>query len=147
MAARRLLIVMLVLLGISSVIAVMVPQPQRDDSSSGDAVTGTTGATGESDEEGEVDDETTGETGKTVRRSVEMEAKQPVEVKAQAGSRMILTVRSKQGSDVEIEGLGLAGFADPYAPAVFDVILPEEPGRYAIRTPGSDPSAVIITSS
>jgi len=148
MAARRLLIVMLMLLGISSVIAVMVPEPGKNDSTSQDS--GTTGEMGESaTEESEASEETDsgGGLSRTIRESVSMDASKPAEIGVAASSRMILTVDSKDGSDVEISGLGLAGFADPYAPAVFDVILPPEPGRYTVRAPGEDPAAVIVARS
>ncbi|MFN8141809.1 MAG: hypothetical protein U0R29_05675 [Solirubrobacterales bacterium] len=168
MAARRLLIVMLILLGISSVIAFVVPEPQRNDPATDQApVTGTTGSTGVPAESGATGKAgTTGEDGTGKRKgepkvsepeaarsggvpieTVTLGGEKPARIEAEAGTRMIITVRSGEGSDVEIEDLGLAGFADPYAPAVFDVILPPEPGRYPIGAPGEKPSAVIIASS
>ena len=162
MAARRLLIVMLVLLGISSVIAIVVPEPDRDDSPAEEttttgetgttgetATTGATGAggtTGENGEEAEPGGEVQDPPGQ-LRKSVELDAGKPAEIKAKAGSRLILTVTAKEGSEVEIEGLGLTGFADQFAPAVFDVILPAEPGKFEVRAPGEKPGAVIKTNT
>ena len=172
MAARRLLIVMLVLLGISSVIAIVVPEPNRDDPPPEE--TGTTGATGNTGATGATG-ETSGSTGASgatgssgaagstgqtgaagvtgargpggVREVVvSLDAAKPAEVKAQPGTRIVITVESKQGSEVEIGGLGLAGFADRFAPAVFDVILPTEPGRFGVRAPGEKPAAIIVTA-
>lgn len=160
MAARRLLIIMLVLLGISSVIAIAVPDPNRDDQDSQqEAVTGTTGATGTTGETGangatgetgagnQVADGVAGDSlGEVSRETIDLDATKPARIEAKAGSRMILIVKSKSGSEVEIEGLGLNGFADPFAPAVFDVILPDEAGQYRIQAPGKKPAAVLKTS-
>lgn len=162
MAARRLLIIMLVLLGISSVLAIALPKPERNDSSSQEtAVTGETGATGVTGETGgngsqgavagTGPDEAPPARARTgpggvATETIELGEKTPSQVKAKVGTRMIITVNSLEGSEVEIEGLGLAGFADRYAPAVFDVIFPTEPGRYRVGAPGEKPSAVIVTS-
>lgn len=145
MAARRLLIVMLVLLGISSVIAVMVPQPERKDPATGPtATTGQTGTTGavvpvEDDQEDPADP--------VARKSVDLDSERPVEIGVATGSRLILTVESKQGSQVEIEGLGLTGFADPYAPAVFDLLMPPEPDRFQVQVPGEKSRAAVLITS
>jgi hypothetical protein len=58
---------------------------------------------------------------------------------------MVLTVESKTGSEVEVEGLGLAGFADPFAPAVFDIVFPGKPGTFKVLAPGEKPAATITT--
>ncbi len=60
MAARRLIIVMLVLLGVSTAIAIVAPDPVEQTAETGQ--TGTTGATGET---GDVARGTTGATGGT----------------------------------------------------------------------------------
>lgn len=163
MAARRLLIVMLVLLGISSAIAILVPEPNRNDPAPEESVSGATGATGSEGATGETAVKgatgTTGATGTAepkdrkpsvvpgvVNRTVSLDAKQPVKIRARSSSRMILTVESKSGSEVEIEGLGLTGFADPYAPAVFDIIFPGKPGTFKVLAPGGKPAATIRTS-
>lgn len=162
MAARRLLIVMLILLGISSVLAIALPKPDRDDpppeQSATTGTTGATGTTGTDQENGasgqggtvseEADEEAAdakAEAGSARYESVRLGADKPVEIEARPGSRLVLTVKSKRGSVVEIEGLGLTGYADPYAPAVFDLILPPDPGRYPVSAPGAKPSAVIDT--
>lgn len=162
MAARRLLIVMLILLGISSAIAVIVPEPSRDDSPSNEAPsgggTGETGATGGTGASGDSDPTTGRESteppvageapGPGIARqvSVKLDGQKPERIEAEPGAHLILSITSDRASSVEIEGLGLTGFADPFAPAVFDVILPGEPDRYEIRAPGEDPAAVIVTS-
>lgn len=152
MAARRLLIIMLVLLGVSSLLAIALPNPERNNSTSQESATtgetGSTGATGKTGtaNEGEranPDDRASEVAGETV----EIGTRKPVEIEAKAGSRFILEVGSKTPSEVEIEGLGQLGFADRYAPAIFDLLLPETPGEYEVRSPGAKPSAVIVTTS
>ncbi|MDQ5895446.1 MAG: hypothetical protein QG596_1707, partial [Actinomycetota bacterium] len=158
---------MLVLLGISSVIAIVVPEPNRDNPPSEETgTTGVTGDTGATGPTGETSGATgnsgttgspgatgstgqTGATGVTGARGpggvrevvVTLDAAKPAEVEAQPGKRIVITVESEQGSEVEIGGLGLTGFADSFAPAVFDVILPTEPGRFRVRAPGEKPAA------
>jgi len=159
---------MLVLLGISSVIAIVVPEPNRDDPPAEQSATGATGATGGTGSEGTTGEAgatgqtgatgTTGATGATgkndqaptavpgvVNRTVSLDSKRPERIKAKTGSRMVLTVESRTGSEVEVEGLGLAGFADPYAPAVFDIVFPGEPGTFKVLAPGGKPVATITT--
>ena len=154
MAARRLLIIMLVLLGISSVIAIALPKPDRNDSSRESVATGASGETGQTGATGATGDTgPTGSSGNTgvngvqsgpAARTVALGAHKPVKIETEAGSRLILTVTSEEGSEVEIPALGLSGFADRFAPAVFDVILPPDKGRYSVRAPGEKPAAEIV---
>lgn len=136
MAARRLLILMLILLGISSVFAVLIPNPRRDareQEARQDA--GSTGATGSTDATITVTPPagTTGGAtpqapeasvaGGPVRATVEPDGRSRT-IKVKPEGRLILTVESSQPSQVTIPGLGLTGFADRWAPAVFDTLLP-----------------------
>ncbi|MBN8866871.1 MAG: hypothetical protein J0H98_04905 [Solirubrobacterales bacterium] len=140
MAARRLLIVMLVLLGISSVIAVVVPNPQSRDQNPPE--TGTTDALAELDEESEKQAAIPVE-----RKSISLPAEGgPTRIDAKPGQRLIVTVDANRASQIEIVGLGQTAFADPYAPAVFDLVLPGEPGRFPVRQPDGEPVAVISTT-
>lgn len=149
MAARRLLIVMLVLLGISSIIAIVVPEPsQRDSDPPETSTTGETGATGNTGATGDTgEDEGAQGAPRVAHETVTLDGKdkREPELVARPGTRMILTVDSKEGEVVEIDGLGLTGYADPHAPAVFDIFLPPEPGRYAVGAPGAEPVATIVT--
>mgnify|MGYP001042132635 FL=1 len=162
MAARRLLIVMLILLGISSVLAIALPKPDRNDpspeQSTTTGATGVTGATGTDQKSGaggegetaggEAEEEAVAakaEAGSARYESIRIGVGKAVEIEARPGSRMVLTVKSQDGSMVEIEGLDLTGYADPYAPAVFDLILLPGPGKYRISAPEAKPSAVIDT--
>jgi hypothetical protein len=149
MAARRLLIVMLVLLGISSVIAIVVPEPsERDSDPPETAATGTTGTTGSTGTTGAQERREKAERGgaDVVEQTVAIDrAGDTVDLEAKPGSRMILTVSSRKGTVVEVRGLGLTGFSDPYAPAVFDIYLPDEPGEYVVAESGGKPKARIVT--
>ncbi|MCB0830414.1 MAG: hypothetical protein KDB64_05790 [Solirubrobacterales bacterium] len=137
---------MLILLGISSVIAFVIPEPQRNDSSPEQSVTGTTGETQTKAKSGESNGtESAPVSDRTEYATVNMEANRPEQVNARPGQRLILTVKTSRGADVEIEGLGLTGFADRFAPAVFDVILPLKADRFQVRAPGEKPRAVIVT--
>lgn len=204
MVARRLLIVMLVLLGISSVIAVVTPNPRQEATekeaatgATGASGTGTTGAAGESGTTGA--DGTTGVSGTTgpdpeagatgqpgnkngaaggkngstgrdrgqagkgrpaakspagskvpggisYRIATDADAGEgPLRLKARTGERLVLTVTTRKAGQIAIRGLGQLGFADRYAPARFDVILPERPGRFPVVEPGTNrPTAVIV---
>lgn len=156
-AARRLLIVMLVLLGISSVIAVVTPNPRKEATEREQQATGTSGATG-----GTGATATTGATGADPGSSgagqqvASPAAPGPLEkditvaadsgtrsIAARPGQRLVLTVATPDAREVTIPGLGLSSFADRYAPARFDVVLPAEPGRIPVfaSAPGGPPSA------
>lgn len=155
LAARRLLILMLILLGISSVIAVIIPNPRRDarereareDSSESDRKTDgqATGSNGKAGGSGK----TTGKSGdrtpaagspdagsaETGPRKVTLKAGvASAGIKAEPGERLILTVKAKKPSQVIVPGLGLTGFADRWAPAVFDLILPDKKASLPVFT-------------
>jgi len=149
MAARRLLIVMLVLLGISSVIAIVVPEPSERDSdpppTAATGESGSNGATVSAGADGPQRKERS-EASRTTHETVDLDGgNRFVELAAEPGSRLVLTVESNRGALVEIRGLGLTSFADRYAPAVFDVYVPDEPGRFAVAEVGEDPAARIVT--
>ncbi len=156
MAARRLLIIMLVLLGVSSLLAIALPNPERNNETSQESATtgetGSTGATGETGggepiKENESESVSPGAgTGPVASETVRLQAPKPALIKAKPGTRMTLEVESRTASEVEIDGLGLTGFADRYAPAVFDLIFPLRPGRYEVRAPGGMPAAILIAN-
>lgn len=56
----------------------------------------------------------------------------PNRIEIALGGRLTLLVRAKAPQQVLIPGLGLASFADPYAPARFD-ILARERGSFEVR--------------
>ena len=119
MAARRLLIVMLVLLGISTLAAALAPTERRG-----------TSATTTTIEETTIED--TLPSGRLFERSIKVGGRTLPVVPLTLGSQLILTVRAKARYDVSIPRLGLVDAVDPESPAMFD-ILPLEPGGYKIQ--------------
>jgi hypothetical protein len=161
MAARRLIIVMLVLLGISTAIAIVAPNPteQTTESGSSDTTTGSTGqagntgptgdtgsrdggpgagavaggkgATGERDSGAETPG---GSTPGTVEAEVAVSrAEKPASVCALPGSRLVLTVTTGGVIDLSVPDFGRTASATSYAPAVFDLLMPADPGRYPVE--------------
>jgi hypothetical protein len=117
-AARRLLIVMLVLLGVSTVAAALVPVDRdalRDES--------TTTST-------RADKRTP--TGALVEASIGAGAPKLKAVRMQVGDQLQLRVTSPQAHEVEIPALDELEDVDPDAPATFDLLLFDE-GTYNVR--------------
>jgi hypothetical protein len=156
MAARRLIIVMLVLLGISTTIAIIGPDREERAVESGptdnasreeagdDDPTGTTEATGRTGETeatgragspgedaGAADPGGQGATG-AAELAFTASGRQEV-LCARPGSRVILTVRTTEALDVSIPDFGRTASVTPYSPEPFDLLMPEEPGRYDIE--------------
>jgi hypothetical protein len=143
MAARRLILVMLGLLGISILLSFVVPQPESNNEEEATAVTGTTGATGPSGATGP-----TGATGDTAPRdqsldrttvtaTLEVNPEEPGkrqgrEPCARPGDRLVLTVASTVPVDVGLPAFGRTGSVTPYAPAVFDLLLPEGRKKFSV---------------
>jgi hypothetical protein len=129
-AARRLLIVMLVLLGISTLAAALV-----DTRPIGETGTSSTIAS-------ETDETTTQPTetdpgassrGLLVRRKLTLEPNaKPQVVEIGVGDQLELSVVSREQGQLEIPSLGLLEPVAPGAPARFD-ILATEPASYGIR--------------
>ena len=131
MAARRLLIVMLVLLGISTLAAALVPTPSSQE--------GDEGTASETTETKPPDPLPIGE---GLRAEIEVggneipvvgSRQKPVEV----GDQLALKVRCDCSDLVEIPALGLVEAVSPEAPAHFD-LLPLNPGSYGIRLVDAD---------
>jgi hypothetical protein len=173
MAARRLIIVMLVLLGISTAIAIVAPDPAERAAQSGStgatgdtADIGATDATGPSGSTGVTGNAgTTGNTGATGSRgrpgpadgdsnpgtmkaavTVSREGK-PASVCARPGSRLVLTVRTGGAIDVSVPDFGRTASTTRYAPAVFDLLMPEQPGRYGIEVLATGRTLATIVSN
>jgi hypothetical protein len=136
MAPRKLIIAMLVLLGFSTGLAVFAPdrpRPERqvveaEPDGNASPPKGGPGDTGEGDL-GASPKVTAPET-----RRVNVVAGNPSRlVTAMPRERLILTVRSDRTAVIEVTGLGLTGVATRYAPATFDLLLPDRPGRYTVR--------------
>lgn len=141
MAARRLIIIMLLLLGISTGIAIVAPSP-KDDSTPEETAppTGSTGTTNPTPSEGPG-------TGSSdlVKATISPDDK-PKTIKAKPGERLVLKVNPGRASDLEIPELGLTGTTTPYAPVTFDMRLPDDPGRFEVIELTGKKLAVIVTS-
>ena len=131
MAARRLILAMLVLLVLSSAVAALVPVERETASQLPDET---------------MTEQTTGSSGELTEVTVDAGAKQAQRVAMGLGDQLVLMVRSTKAGQVEIAGLGLIDAVDRFAPARFD-ILPSETGDYPVRLlplrPGDDPGRVV----
>jgi hypothetical protein len=119
-AARRLILVMLVLLVLSSILAALIPVDRnqaRNGSTS--SVTTTTVAPLP--------------TGKLLHRTIATDDPTPKRIKLNLGDQLELTVTSAKLADqVEIPAFGELENVDPNLPARFD-LLALEPGSFAVR--------------
>jgi hypothetical protein len=116
-AARRLLILMLVLLGVSTVAAALVPV---DRDAGGDDTTTTSTSTAEPP------------TGKLKDKTIDAGAKEPKTIRVHVGDQLQLRVKSPKAHEVEIPALDELADVDPDADAHFDLLL-FEAGRYPVR--------------
>jgi hypothetical protein len=132
---------MLVLLGISTALALVVPDPrERDRKEETGSTTGTTGATGATGTTGGTGDEGADPPSAKPAESGLTEAtlnpvkkgESPPVAEADPSGRLILTVKTADTVDVSIPALGRTAVATRYAPAVFDLILPSEPAEFAV---------------
>jgi hypothetical protein len=123
MAARRLVIVLLVMLAISTLAAALVPAPRRGE----DAGTNRTetGRTSRSKEEERIP------RGKLVQRSIDAAAKRPARLRVVVGDQLALLVRSPRADQVEIRTFGLIEPVSPDAPARLDVLV-DRAGRFRV---------------
>ena len=123
MAARRLLIVMLILLGLSTLAAALVPQGAlRNGTTTGTTTTPsipTTPSVPITDVLPPVAEITVG--GK----------KFPVVAPVDVGDQLTLLVRSRRPKQISIPEFGLIGFATEDTPARFE-LLPSTPGTFGI---------------
>jgi hypothetical protein len=115
-AARRLLILMLVLLGVSTVAAALVPVDRTVD----DETTTTTTSTREAP------------TGELVPESIDAGADTPTTIRVQVGDQLQLRVTSPEPDEVEIPALDELEDVDPEAPARFDLLLFNR-GQFPVR--------------
>lgn len=122
MAARRLLIVLLVLLGLSTLAAALVPQRTLRDS-------GTTGTTSQSTTAPAASPPNPGFLRPT---KITVGGKKfPVVSPVLVGDQLTLLVRSRFPTQIEIPEFGLFGFATPDTPARFE-LLADTPGTFGV---------------
>ena len=144
MAARRLVVLLVVLLGLATAIAALAPTPaQRKQTSTAANATGTTGS-GSPRSLIDPAQKPVVNPG-TVRAHVEVSNRPPKTIRVAPGDRLVLSVGASYGADVEIPAFGLTGTFTPYAPAVFDLIV-LHPGTFPVRTVRSGRVVALISS-
>ena len=116
MAARRLILVMLVLLVLSSAVAALIPV-ERD--ALEDTSTSTT-------------TKATPPTGELVHGRINADRAKPKTIRIAKGDQLDLTVSSSKPGQVEILVFGVLDDVGRFAPAHID-LLPVDRGRYAVR--------------
>jgi hypothetical protein len=125
MAARRLLIVMLILLGLSTLAAALVPQHSLHG--------GTTGATTSTQPTTTTTTSAGPPPGYMRPTKITVGGRQfPVVSPVKAGDQLVLLVASRFPTQLEIQEFGQVGFAAPDAPARFE-LLPTTPGSFGIQ--------------
>lgn len=148
MAPRKLIIAMLILLGFSTGLAVFTPDRPQPERQVVEAETeprkGGPGRARDETAEGGNRPYRAGGPEAVVREITLGQGEAAGRLEARAGDRLILTVEADRTSEVEVTGLGLAGIATRYAPANFDVLLPQGPGRYEVRR---EPDRLLLTIS
>ena len=137
MAARRLVMVMLVLLGLSTLAAAFVPPPSSRNGT-------TTQATRTRVPSQAEQAPPTG--GRLVEASVTITNGKPRTIRLRPGDELRLSVGGGFGDLVEIPAFGLTETMSPYAPAQFDLI-PDREGRFAVRAVDANRVAAWIVVS
>jgi hypothetical protein len=122
MAARRLLIVMLILLGLSTLAAALVPQHALRGGTTSDTTTTQPTTTAPT----ETSPAFVPPTKITVGGK-----KFPIVSPVPVGEQLVLLVHSRLPTQLEIPEFGQVGFATPQAPARFE-LLPTAPGTFGI---------------
>jgi hypothetical protein len=120
-AARRLVIVMLVLLGASTLAAALLPAPDTRD-----AATTTTGP------QAQQKPSRSQATGLLLAARMQLGRREPKKVRVLSGDELRLMVAAPFGDDIEIPGLGLTQPVTPFAPASFDLLALRR-GTYPVR--------------
>lgn len=132
MAARRLVVVMLVLLGISTLVAALVPTPNRHQSDS----TTTTGAGGTTRPAPSAPSSPAAPAD-LLNARITVSGGAPEVVKVHPRQRLVLLVGGAVGDDISIPAFGLTETMTPEAPARFDLIV-DRRGKFAVRAFGAD---------
>ena len=127
MAARRLVIVMLVLLAVSTLAAALVPTPESDDPQPPVTDTVTSGQ-GPEQEAGAAN----GARSALVTARVRVGEGEPETVKVRTGDQLRLLVSGRLADDIAIPAFGLLETMAPFSPARFDLIV-DRVGRFPIR--------------
>ena len=119
MAARRLIVVMLVLLFVSSLATALAPV-ENDDEQTSTTVPATTAPSDPA------------AASELVWAEMDAGARRTQETRAVRGDQLELVVKSPRVATVELVGLGPAGDVGPETPAHFDVLL-DEAGEFPVQ--------------
>ncbi|MCB0874893.1 MAG: hypothetical protein KDB46_01740 [Solirubrobacterales bacterium] len=140
MAARRLIIVLLVLFAVSIVAAMIAPERKgpllgdRTSSSTTNTSSTTTDTTAARTDSTAAKEPTTRDTlpsGEALTVRIDASEKSPETVEAFVGDQLELNVGSERAREVEIPAFGVTEDAAPDAPANFNLLL-REPGKLPI---------------
>ena len=135
MAARRLLMLMIAVLIVSTVGAALIaPRPEPEPPAETQTTTSTAQARPQA-----------GSPGRLIEESVQPASRRPEVVRMRVGDQLELVVRTSIPAQVEIARLGLIEDAAPDAPAHFS-LLPAEPERLAVRLAGGRTVAIVRVS-
>jgi hypothetical protein len=149
MAARRLLIVMLVLLGVSTLAAALIPQGSLRDATTTETTTSdrnqtatTPGPPSSGRRVPPVDITVGGPKIPVVACPEPAERRKPCEP-IRVGDTLLLRVYSTETAEVEIPAFGLIGVASPTAPARFELLF-RSAASYGVRFTSSGKIAARI---
>ncbi len=139
MAARRLIILIVILLGISTLLAAALPDRVRDAEEERSASESAASTATEADPPPAVAEAGSRDPCKTVLKCFEIDADQPklAVIPLEVGDQLVLEVESSQDDLVEIGGLGFVDVVGPGNPATFDVFVDQE-GEYGISLNEAD---------
>jgi hypothetical protein len=126
MAARRLLILMLAVLAVSTLAAALVAPPRSPEP--------TTTATDE--KEDAKTKPLLDSTGRLVEAKMNISKARPETIRARRGDQLAITVRSRTGGQIEMPAFGLIEDVGRDDPARFD-LLADRRGKFAVRLVGS----------
>ena len=121
---------MVLLLVLSTALAVLIPQPRPSDQAQTGERPDETPRTGKV--EAEPDPKPPEDTPGLVQATVTTDG--PLRrIRVRPGDRLILEVRSRRAAQVELEGSGLVDTVGPYDPALFDVLAGSRGERLLAR--------------
>ena len=149
MAARRLLIIMLVLLGISTLAAALIPQESLREGTTTETTTtqppetATTTATPPSGTHVQAAITVGGDKVPVVACPEQDRRKEPCQP-IRIGDRLTLRIYSRETAQVEIPAFGLVGVSTPAAPALFELLF-RSAASYGVRFTSSGKIAARIT--
>lgn len=139
---------MVLLLVLSTAITILAPDPREQNTERREPATREEGSTGKSEPQAAGPSEAgtvVGNRPDPVARASVMNGGKPESVVARPGQRLILEVPSPRTEVVAVPELGRTATADRWAPAVFDLLMPDSPAVLeVVSLPGEDPIARIL---